>query len=81
MGTPAAVTTIFPTSAYAVTASNTAAFPPSAIYVGSTGNVNVVTADGQTVLFTGAPSGSMLPVMCIQVLSTNTTASALVRTC
>lgn len=46
-----------------------------AIYVGGTGNVNVVTAGGQTVLFTAVPAGTLLPVRVSKVLNTNTTAT------
>ena len=48
------------------------------IYVGTGGNVNVITFRGTTVLFTGVPSGSILPVRCTHVLSASTTASAMV---
>lgn len=75
-------TPIFPTSAIAVTKSDTAAFSPSAIYVGTAGDVAVMPADpsGATaVTFKNVPSGSVLPIMCIQVMSTNTTGSDFVR--
>lgn len=48
-----------------------------ALYVGTTGNINVVTAQGTTVLFSNVPVG-FFPVVVKQVLSTNTTASNLV---
>jgi len=48
-----------------------------ALYVGGTGNINVVTAEGTTVLFTAVPVGTF-PVVVKQVLSTNTTATNLV---
>jgi len=49
-----------------------------ALYVGTGGNVSVVTVGGTTVLFSGVPSGSVLPVRCSQVRSTGTTASNIV---
>lgn len=52
--------------------------PPSLVYVGGTGNVNVLTARGDTILFSGVPAGTVLPVQVRQVLSTNTTATLMV---
>ena len=48
-----------------------------AIYIGGGGNVEVVMADGQTVVFTAAIAGSVLPIQVSQVLATNTTATLL----
>jgi hypothetical protein len=74
------VTPVGGTSAKAVTPSDTAAFPPSVIYVGGTGNVNVMPADGiGPVVFASAAAGSALPVLAIQVYSTSTTATNIVR--
>jgi hypothetical protein len=69
----------FPGDAAAVTANDSTRFAPSVIYVGTTGNVNVVTSQGTTVLFTAVPAGAVIPVRVIGVLSTSTTASTLVR--
>jgi len=49
-----------------------------AVYVGGTGNVNVVTAGGETVLFTAVPVGTVLPVRVSKVLATSTTATLMV---
>jgi hypothetical protein len=49
-----------------------------ALYVGSGGNIAVITASGATVTFTGVLSGSILPIRVSRVKSTGTTASALV---
>lgn len=49
-----------------------------ALYVGTGGNVNVDDAFGNTVLFTGVPSGSILPVRVKRVRATSTTASTIV---
>ena len=48
------------------------------LYIGTGGNVAVIMAHGETVTFTGATSGSVLPICCGQVNSTNTTATAIV---
>ena len=72
----------FPGDAATVTvsvANDQVRFEPSVIYVGTTGNVNVVTSQGTTVLFTAVPAGAVIPVRVIGVLSTSTTASPLVR--
>jgi hypothetical protein len=69
----------FPGDAALVTLSDTTRFAPSVVYVGTTGNVNVVTSQGTTVLFTAVPAGAVIPVRVIGVLSTSTTASTLVR--
>jgi hypothetical protein len=48
-----------------------------ALFVGTAGNLNVKTADGQTVLFTNVGAG-IFPVQVTQVLATSTTASNIV---
>lgn len=48
------------------------------IYVGVTGDVAIVLPSGTAVTFTGVPAGSILPVRCIRVNATNTTATDLV---
>lgn len=48
------------------------------IFVGTGGNVNLVTAGGETVLFTNVPNGTLLPVVTKGVLATSTTASDIV---
>lgn len=70
--------------AFAITKSDTDVFGTAtgtnvtrAIYVGVTGNINIVTANGSTVLFSNVPVG-ILPVRAKQVLSTSTTASSMV---
>ena len=79
------VTPCYGTGARAVTPSDTAAFPPSYIYVGGAGNVAVMPADQDgnasptAVTFTAPPVGSVLPIMCCRVMATNTTATLLVR--
>lgn len=73
-------------NAWLITKSDTTIFPPiatggsaiqvtKAVYVGGTGDLNVVMNGGQTVLFSAVPAGSLLPISVKQVLSASTTAS------
>ena len=65
----------------AVTPSDTVAIsggPARALYVGTAGNVVAVTSDGVAVTFTGVQGGSILPIYCLRVNSTSTTASNIV---
>lgn len=48
------------------------------LYIGTGGNLRVLTASGQDVLFTGLLAGTFLPVQVLKVFSTNTTAGNLV---
>jgi hypothetical protein len=43
--------------------------------VGTAGNVRVLTAGNDDVTFSGVQDGSFIPVNCIKVFSTNTTAN------
>ena len=45
------------------------------LYVGTGGNLRVLTAGGDDVVFTDLPSGSFLPVNVLRVFLTNTTAA------
>ena len=67
-------------SAFVVTPSDVTLLPATrGLYVGTGGNINVVMAeDENTVLFTAVPSGFILPIQVIQVLSTSTTASNII---
>lgn len=49
-----------------------------ALYVGGAGNVAAVTFDGTAVTFVAVPAGSILPLQCRRVNSTNTTATSIV---
>lgn len=51
---------------------------PCVLYVGTGGDLRVMTAGGDDVVFTGVVSGAFLPVQVIRVYSTNTTASNIV---
>jgi len=48
------------------------------LYIGTGGNLRVLTASGQDVLFTGILGGTFLPVQVLKVFSTGTAASNLV---
>ena len=48
------------------------------LYVGTTGNVTVLTQNGQTVTLTAVPAGALLPIRVKRVNSTLTTASNIV---
>ncbi len=65
----------------AVTKSNTvdvAGGPFRALYIGSTGDVAVVTTSGTVLTFVGVPTGAILPVYGIRVNSTGTSAASIV---
>jgi hypothetical protein len=65
---------------FAITASDTNNFAvvPDAIYIGGAGNLVAVMPDGTTVTFTGVLAGTVLPISCIRVNASSTTATALV---
>lgn len=66
--------------AYAVATSDSADLPNGvtrSLYIGSTGNINVIMADGMTVLFPNVPVG-FAPLQVIRILTTNTTASNII---
>lgn len=50
-----------------------------ALYVGGAGNVRVLMAGGQDVVFVGVPAGTILPVSVTRVFATNTTATNILR--
>ena len=71
---------MYPGDAAVVTPSDTNNLAtPSVVFVGSAGNVRVLTAQGSDVLFTGVVGGTVLPVQVIRVFATNTTATGMVR--
>lgn len=48
-----------------------------ALYVGVAGNVTLVAFDGNNVLFTAVPAGTILPIAHTRVNSTGTTATSM----
>lgn len=49
-----------------------------ALYVGTTGDVAVITLGGNTVTFVAVPAGAILPVVCTRVLADGTDADDIV---
>lgn len=49
-----------------------------ALYIGGAGNVELTTTGGTTLVFTGVPAGSILPVRTVRVLAGDTTATSIV---
>lgn len=69
---------MYPGGASAVTPSDSVNLSyPSVIFVGGAGNVQVTTAQGDQVTFTGAQAGQVIPVQVIRVWSTGTTATSM----
>ena len=61
--------------AVAITKSDSTVLDFSALYVGTTGDVAIVTARGSTVTIPSVPAGTILPIPGTKVMSTNKTAS------
>lgn len=51
---------------------------PCVLYVGGAGNIRVMTAGGDDIVFSAVPVGTFLPVQVIRVYATNTTATNIV---
>jgi hypothetical protein len=49
-----------------------------ALYVGTTGNIKIITAGGDTVTLNSVPAGAIIPVRVKRVFSTGTSASNIV---
>ncbi len=67
-------------SAVAVTPSDSTAFsvPTKYLYVGGAGNVTLIDAAGNSVLFQTVPAGAIIPIACTKVMSTGTAATKIV---
>jgi hypothetical protein len=52
--------------------------PSRSLYVGTAGNVTVLTVGGETVAFNNVPAGAILPIRAARVNNTGTTASDIV---
>jgi hypothetical protein len=67
------------TRAEAVTKSDSTVFGCKAFYVGGAGNVAIKTHSGATaVTLTACIVGQIYPIQCYNIMSTNTTATAIV---
>lgn len=66
--------------AVAVTPSDSATLSPeaAALYVGGLGDLEVVTAGGQTLTFPAVAAGTLIPLRVKQVLAASTTATSIV---
>ena len=64
--------------AVAVTKSDTTAVLFHAVYVGGTGDLALRPVGGTAVTFSGVPAGTIIPLRCDRVMSTNTTATLIV---
>lgn len=71
---------VTPTDAFAITPSDSTALARKArrIWVGATGNIAVITADGTTITYTNIPVGYWNCPLVSQVKSTGTTATGLI---
>jgi len=82
------VQSLTPKSAVAITPSDTTVYGPvgsnggvlDALYVGvsATQNLTVTTEAGDLVTFVAVPVGTIVPIRCTKVMSTNTTVSSIV---
>lgn len=71
---------MYPGDAAAVTPSDTVNFSEaSVVFVGTTGALRVLTAQGSDVTFNAVPGGTVLPLQVLRVYSTGTTALNLMR--
>ena len=71
---------MYPGDAAAVTPSDTVNLrEPSIIWIGTTGSVRVLTAQGSDVTFSAVPGGAVLPVQVIRVWATGTSATNIIR--
>ncbi len=48
------------------------------LYIGGAGNLQVLTAGGDTIVFTGVLAGTFLPVQVVRVLAASTTATGII---
>lgn len=64
------------TNAFVVTQSDSVDQPFDAVYVGGVGNVEIVTQNGNVVLFTATPIGHVIKLRGKRVNATNTTVLA-----
>ena len=66
--------------AAAITTSDTVSLTgiTRAVYVGGAGNITAIMSNGDTVLFTAVPVGTVLPIRCTRINATATTATLLI---
>jgi co-chaperonin GroES (HSP10) len=77
--TQLSVSTTIPTAtAYKLYASRDMSNNGAVLYVGGAGNVELITAGGDDLVFTGVPAGSFMPVQVTRVKDTSTTATEII---
>tara|TARA_R110000868_G_scaffold45239_1_gene150283 strand:+ start:87 stop:350 length:264 start_codon:yes stop_codon:yes gene_type:complete len=66
--------------AAAITTSDTVSLTgiTRAVYVGGAGNITAIMSNGDAVLFTAVPVGTLLPIRCTRINATATTATLLI---
>lgn len=64
--------------AVAISKSDSTVVDINGFYVGTAGDVAVVTFRGTTVTFPNVPAGAVIPIRCVKVLETGTEASDIV---
>ena len=71
---------MFPGDAAVVTPSDTFNFDTaSVIFVGTTGSLRVLTAQGSDVTFNAIPGGTVVPLQVLRVFASGTSATNMVR--
>lgn len=50
-----------------------------ALWVGGAGNIKLITAEGNTLTLSGITAGTLIPIRCSRVFSTDTTATLIVN--
>jgi hypothetical protein len=63
---------------FAITPSDTAAIYADKLYVGGAGNVTCLDRDGTSAVYTAVPAGGYIYTQVTKVMSTGTTATAIV---
>jgi hypothetical protein len=66
------------TKGVAVTLSDTTEISAKALWVGGAGALSLITESGDTVLISGIPAGTLLPISCRSVRSTGSTATLVI---
>lgn len=66
--------------AAAITTSDTVSLTgiTRAVYVGGAGNITAIMSNGDAVLFSAVPVGTVLPIRCTRINATATTATLLI---
>lgn len=71
-------TTVGAAAAYKLYASRDMPNNGAVLYVGGAGDVELITAGGDDLVFTGVPAGSFMPIQVTRVKATSTTATGII---